>query len=148
MEDVARQVLRLLQHELEFNEVSVVTEFRAETPSVRADPAQLQQVILNLVKNAIEAMSSTPPDGRRLKVGTRNEGRSSVFLSVQDTGAGVHLQDQDRIFEAFFTTKPAGMGLGLAICRTIVERYEGILVLAKSGPQGSTFEIRLPAVKE
>jgi signal transduction histidine kinase len=146
MEDVARQVLRLLQYELEFNEVSVVTEFRVEAPSVHADPAQLQQVILNLVKNAIEAMSSTPPDGRRLNVGTRLEGSSSVLLSVQNTGAGVHPQDQGRIFEAFFTTKPAGMGLGLAICRTIVERYEGRLVLAESSPQGSIFEITLPAV--
>jgi signal transduction histidine kinase len=146
IEDVARQVLRLLQHELQFKEVSVVTEFRAAIPSVCADPAQLQQVILNLVKNAIEAMSSTPPDSRRLNVGTRLEGSSSVLLFVQDTGTGVHPEDQARIFEAFFTTKPAGMGLGLAICRTIVERYEGSLILAKSGPQGSIFEITLPAV--
>jgi signal transduction histidine kinase len=137
-------VLRLLRHELQFNEVSVATEFRLENPF--GDPAQLQQVILNLVKNAIEAMSSTLPDGRRLNIGTRLEGNSSVLLSVQDTGAGVLPQDQDRIFEAFFTTKPAGMGLGLAICRTIVERYEGSVVLAKSSSQGSIFEITLPTV--
>ncbi len=148
IDDVARQVLRLLQHELHFNEIIVVTEFRIEAPSVHADPAQMQQVILNLVKNAIEAMISTSPDGRRLNIGTRLEGNSTVLLSVQDTGAGVHPQDQGRIFEAFFTTKPAGMGLGLAICRTIVERYEGNLVLAKSSPLGSIFEITLPAVED
>jgi signal transduction histidine kinase len=148
IEDVARQVLRLFQHELQFNEILVVTEFRVEAPSVHADPAQLQQVILNLVKNAIEAMSSTPADGRRLNIGTRLEGNSSILLSVQDTGAGVHPQDQGRIFEAFCTTKTAGMGLGLAICRTIVERYEGSLVLAKSSPRGSIFEITLPAVED
>jgi signal transduction histidine kinase len=146
IEDVARQVLRLLQHELQFNEISVVTEFRIGAPPVHADPAQLQQVILNLVKNATEAMSATPPAGRRLNIGTRLEGSSSVLLFIQDTGAGVLPQDRDRIFEAFFTTKPAGMGLGLAICRTIVERYEGSLVLAKSSPEGSTFEATLPAV--
>lgn len=146
IEDVARQVLRLLRHELEFNEISVATEFLIETHLVRADPAQLQQVILNLVKNAVEAMNSTSADSRQLKVGTRLEGESSVLLSVQDTGIGVLPQDQDRIFEAFFTTKSAGMGLGLAICRTVVERYEGTLVLTKSSPQGSKFEISLPAV--
>jgi signal transduction histidine kinase len=148
IEDVARQVLRLLQHELQFNEVLVATEFRVEVPLVRADPVQLQQVILNLFKNAIEAMASTPPNGRRLNIGTRLERNSFVLLSVQDTGTGVPPQDQDRVFEAFFTTKLAGMGLGLAICRTIIERYEGRLVLAKSGPQGSIFEVTLPVVRE
>src|SRR5206468_4547055 len=141
VEDVTRQVLRLLQHDLQFNEVSVVTDLRVESPLVRADPAQLQQVILNLVKNAIEAMSFMPPDGRRLNVGTRLEGGSSIVLFVQDTGPGVHPEDQGRIFEAFFTTKPAGMGLGLAICRTIVERCDGRLVLAESSSRGSTFDI-------
>ena len=84
IDDVARQVLRLLQHELHFNEIIVVTEFRIEAPSVHADPAQMQQVILNLVKNAIEAMISTSPDGRRLNIGTRLEGNSTVLLSVQE----------------------------------------------------------------
>src|SRR5205823_7660175 len=144
IEDVARQVLRLLQHELQFNEISVVTELLAAPPSVSADPAQLQQVILNLIKNAIEAMNSVPVGKRRLNVSTRLGENSHVLLSVQDTGAGIHPQDQSRIFEAFFTTKRAGMGLGLAICRTIAERYKGSLVLAKSDPQGSAFELALP----
>ena len=147
IEDVARQVLRLLQHELQFNEVLIVTEFRVEAPFVHADPVQLQQVILNLFKNAIEAMASTPRNGRRLNIGTRIERNRFVLLSIQDTGAGVPPQDRDRVFEAFFTTKPAGMGLGLAICRTIIERYEGRLILGKSGSQGSTFEITLPVVR-
>jgi signal transduction histidine kinase len=148
IEDVARQVLRLLQHELQFNQIIVIIEFGAEAPLVHADPAQLQQVILNLVKNAIEAMDSTPPEGRRLTIGTRLEPNSSVLLSVQDTGAGVSAEVEDRVFEAFFTTKPVGMGLGLAICRTIVEKYKGRLILAKSGSQGSIFEVTLPVVEE
>lgn len=146
IEGVARQVLRLLQHELQFNKVVVSTEFQVEASFVHADPGQLQQVILNLFKNAIEAMASTPPSGRRLNIGTRIEGRSFVVLSIQDTGTGVPITDQNRIFEAFYTTKPAGMGLGLAICQTIIERYEGRLSLSKSGVQGSTFEISLPIV--
>jgi len=145
VDDVSRQVLRLLQHELQLNEISVVTEFRDDASLVRADPAQLQQVILNLVKNAVEAMSSASTDRRRLNIGTWLKG-DFVFLSVEDTGAGVNPQDEARIFEAFFTTKRTGMGLGLAICRTIVERYEGSLVLAKSDPQGSAFELALPIV--
>ena len=146
IEDVVRQLLRLLRHELQFNEVAVETDLGAETSLVCADPAQLQQVILNLLKNAIEAMGSTSPDRRQLNIGTQRKGHSSVLLFVQDSGAGVHPQDQGRIFEAFVTTKPAGMGLGLAICRMIVERYEGSLVLAKSDSQGSIFEITLPTV--
>jgi len=146
IEDVAQQVMGLLRHELQVNQISVVTEFPGETSLVRADPVQLQQLILNLVKNAIEAMSSTPPARRRLHVSTRPRGDLSVLLSVQDSGAGVRPEDQGRIFEAFFTTRPAGMGLGLAICRMIVERHDGTLVLATSGSQGSTFEITLPTV--
>jgi len=144
IEDVGRQVLRLLQHELQFNEVSVVTEFRVEAPLVQADPVQLQQVVLNLIKNSIEAMASNPRNLRQLKIGTRVERSSFILLSIQDTGAGVPPQERDRIFAGFFTTKSAGMGLGLAISRTIIERYEGRLVLGESGPHGSTFEITLP----
>jgi signal transduction histidine kinase len=145
VDDVSRQVLRLLQHELQLNEIFVVSKFRDDASLVRADPTQLQQIILNLVTNAVEAMSSAPTDRRRLNISTWLKG-DFVFLSVEDTGAGVKPQDEARIFEAFFTTKRTGMGLGLAICRTIVERYEGSLVLAKSDPQGSAFELALPIV--
>jgi signal transduction histidine kinase len=94
----------------------------------------------------MEAMTFAPRDGRRLHIGTRIERNSFVLLSIQDSGTGVSPQDRDRVFEAFFTTKPEGMGLGLAICRTIIERYEGRLLLGVSGPRGSTFEIILPVV--
>lgn len=145
--DVARQALRLLQHELHFNEIVVVTDFGVEAPFVRADPTQLQQVILNLLKNAIEAMVCAPRNGRRLTISTRLDEDSFVLLSVQDTGTGVPSQDQNRLFEAFFTTKPSGMGLGLAICRRIIERYQGRLILAKSSYEGSTFEVTLPIAR-
>jgi signal transduction histidine kinase len=146
IEDVARQVLRLLQHELRFNEISVVTELQAAPSLVSADPTQLQQVILNLIKNATESMNFVPVGDRRLNVSTRVDENSRVLLSVRDTGTGIHPQDQSRIFEAFFTTKRSGMGLGLAICRTIVERRAGSLILVESSPKGSTFEVALPVV--
>ena len=143
MEGIARQVLRLTQHELQINEISVETEFQ-DRLLVHADPTQLQQVVLNLVKNAIDAMSSVSPEARLLRLATRLEGSSNLLLSVQDSGIGISLEDKERIFDPFFTTKPTGMGLGLAICRTVVENHEGKLRLAKSDCHGSIFEVVMP----
>jgi signal transduction histidine kinase len=144
VEDVARQVLRLVQHDLQINEIVVATDFEDDLPQVYADPTQLQQVVLDLVMNAIEAMNQTAPEARLLRLAARRDGNSTVLLSAQDSGAGITLEDRDRIFDPFFTTKPAGMGLGLAICRTVVENYGGKLRLAKSDSRGSIFEITLP----
>jgi signal transduction histidine kinase len=143
MEDVAQQVLRMAQHDLQINEVSVATEFREDLPPVHGDPTQLQQVVLNLVKNAIEAMHAAKPESRLLKLATSLEG-AAVRLSVQDSGSGIGREHRDRIFDPFFTTKPSGMGLGLAICRTIVENHGGKLRLARSESGGSIFEIVVP----
>src|SRR5829696_7386350 len=145
LEDVGRQVLGFLRDDLRTNAISVETDFRDGVPPVLADPTQVQQVILNLVKNAIEAMiPSRRP--RRLRMGTGVSGNSVVF-SVQDSGSGISIEDQDRIFDTFFTTKAAGMGmgLGLAICRTLVENHRGVLRLAKSDDEGSLFEVAIPA---
>jgi signal transduction histidine kinase len=145
VENVARQALRLVQHDLQINEIVVATDFEDDLPRVYADPTQLQQVVLNLVKNAIEAMSQTATEARLLRLVARRDGNSTVLLSAQDSGAGIPLENRDRIFDPFFTTKPAGMGLGLAICRTVVENHGGKLRLAKSDSRGSIFEIILPA---
>jgi signal transduction histidine kinase len=144
VEDVARQVLRLVQHDLQINEIAVATDFEDDLPQVFADTTQLQQVVLNLVKNAIEAMNQTVPEARLLQLAVRRDGNSTVLLSTQDSGAGISPEDRDRIFDPFFTTKPAGMGLGLAICRTVVEDHGGKLRLARSDSRGSIFEISLP----
>jgi len=144
VEDFARRALRLAEVELQANQVSVTAEFLDNLAHVYADATQLQQLILNLIRNAIDAMSSVAPELRQLGLATKIREGSTVLLSVQDTGAGVPVEDRDRIFDAFFTTKPSGMGLGLAISRTIVESHGGSLRLAKSGPNGSIFEIALP----
>jgi len=143
LEDIARQVLGLAQHDLQINHISIATEFGNDLPRVRADSTQLQQVVLNLVKNAIEAMTQVAPVDRSLRLGARLEGSETV-LSVGDSGTGIPPEDRDRIFEPFFTTKAAGMGLGLAICRTVVENHGGKLRLAKSDSRGSIFEIAMP----
>jgi signal transduction histidine kinase len=144
VEDVARLALRLLQHDLQINEVSVVTEFQDNLPEVHLDDTQLQQVLLNLIKNAIDAMSSVAPEARRLRLTTRFNGHSTVMLSVQDSGPGIPVQDRERIFDPFFTTKSGGMGMGLAICFTVVENHGGKLRLVKSDSDGSIFELAIP----
>jgi signal transduction histidine kinase len=144
VEDFTRQALDLADVELRANRVSVTTKFLDNVAHVHADATQLQQVILNLIRNAIDAMSLVPPEARRLRLATEMRERSTVVVSIQDTGAGIPTEDRDRVFDAFFTTKPAGMGLGLAISRTIVESHGGTLQLVGSGSQGSIFEIAMP----
>jgi|SoiMetStandDraft_2_1073263.scaffolds.fasta_scaffold00413_2 signal transduction histidine kinase len=144
LDDVAREVLGLLQHDLEASQVAVATEYQVNLPPVHADRVQLQQIVLNLVKNAIEAMSSLPSGSRHVRVATRLNGNSTVLLSVQDSGHGITAEDQDRIFDPFFTTKPTGMGLGLAICRTVAQEHGGNLRLVETSSHGSIFEIELP----
>jgi signal transduction histidine kinase len=144
LDDVAREVLGLLQHDLEDSQVAVATEYVGNLPPVRAGRIQLQQIVLNLVKNAIEAMSSVPSGSRHVRVVTRLSGNSTVLLSIQDSGHGITVEDQGRVFDPFFTTKPTGMGLGLAICRTVAEDHGGNLRLVETSSRGSIFEIELP----
>lgn len=144
LSDCARQVLNLAEAELLANQVTVTTELLDNYGQVHTDPAQLQQVVLNLVRNAIDAMVSVTPDNRRLAVATEIRRGSTAVLTIQDTGVGIAEEDHDRVFDAFFTTKTSGMGLGLAISRTIVESHGGALRLVGSGPAGSTFEVTLP----
>jgi signal transduction histidine kinase len=144
LNDVAREVLGLLQHDLGSSQVAVATEYLVNLPPIRADRIQLQQIVLNLVKNSIEAMSSVPSGSRHVRVVTRLSENSTVFLSVQDSGHGITEEDQDRVFDPFFTTKPTGMGLGLAICRTVALDHGGNLRLVETSSHGSIFEIELP----
>jgi C4-dicarboxylate-specific signal transduction histidine kinase len=144
VEDVVRLILRLLQHELLSNDVSVVTEFQDGIPDTLLDATQLQQVLLNLVKNAIETMGSVAPQRRRLRLTTSYDGGSTLLLRIQDSGLGIPLENRGRIFDPFFTTKSDGMGLGLAICATAMENLGGKLRLNKSDSNGSIFEIAIP----
>ena len=144
IDDVARQVVKLVEHDLLLNEVYLATDFQNDLPEVHADRTLIQQVILNLVRNAIEAMNSTPPRDRRLRLATSFNGDLSVLLSVQDTGHGIPTEVSDRVFEPFFTTKSTGIGLGLAICQTIAQDHGGSLKLAKTDLNGCIFEMTLP----
>jgi PAS domain S-box-containing protein len=113
-------------------------------PAVSADRVQLQQVILNLLVNAIEAMSGNAAEQRELQVISGRDSSDRVFVAVRDSGPGVPQEHLDRLFEAFYTTKPGGMGMGLVICRTIIESYGGQLWATSNQPQGTTFQFSLP----
>jgi signal transduction histidine kinase len=144
LNDVSRLVIQLVRHDLLSGGIRVTADYQEDLPLIYADHTQLQQVILNLVKNAVDAMHGRPLGEKRLRLATGADGHSVVSFYIRDSGQGVAAEDHERIFNPFFTTKSSGMGLGLSICRTIVEEHGGTLRLTKSGPGGSTFEITLP----
>jgi len=137
-----REVLALAESELHSHHVAVRTSLDV-IPLVLADRVQLQQVMLNLIKNAIEAMTSAKANSRILHLKTECDGSANITISVQDSGPGIDPGNIERIFYRFFTTKPHGMGMGLAICRSIIEAHNGRL-WAEAGDQGSIFRISLP----
>jgi signal transduction histidine kinase len=141
---LAREVLSMVEHDLHFHGVSVSTEFQEDVPQARADPVQLQQVILNLIKNAIDAIAIGPTTIKAIRLITTYDGNSTVSLVIQDSGPGLTPKNGTQIFDPFFTTKPSGMGLGLSISRRIIEDHGGNLRLTETSSKGCTFEITLP----
>ena len=142
--DLIREVMRLVQGELKNRGVSSRAELADDLPRVLADRIQLRQVILNLIMNAIEAMVSVSDRARVLRVRSENHGDDGVLVAVEDFGSGIAPKDMDRIFETFFTTKSEGMGMGLSICRSIVESHGGRISASRANPRGSVFQIILP----
>jgi signal transduction histidine kinase len=142
---IVGQVLQMVEHDLQVHGVSVSTEFQEGLPQIMADRTQLQQVILNLVRNAIDAMDAGPATKRTLRLVTTQDGNSAVSLSIQDSGPGINPENETRVFDPFFTTKSSGMGLGLSISRSVIEDYSGELRLTKTNSNGCTFEIALPS---
>jgi PAS domain S-box-containing protein len=139
-----REALALTQGELQKERIVVQTELTGKLPPVTADRVQLQEVMLNLITNAIDAMGSVTDRKRLLRVKTELNGSEGAFITVEDSGTGIAPGNIDRIFDTFFTTKPNGMGIGLAICRSIVESHGGSLSASPSYPHGAVFQIVLP----
>src|SRR5712672_1375215 len=144
--DVIAEVLALTRGELRRHDVSLETELSGGLETIMADRIQVQQVILNLVMNGIEAMNAITDRPRVLRVGSRIDGPGSVLIAVTDTGTGLDPAKVDRIFDAFFTTKPEGMGMGLSICRSIIEAHGGRLWASPNPPHGSVFRFTLPVM--
>jgi PAS domain S-box-containing protein len=141
---LVRAVLALLQGELQDSGISVRTNLSASLPLIQADHVQLQQVILNLVMNAAEAMREVTDRERVLKIRSEVRQPSDILLTVEDSGPGIAAESMERIFEAFYTTKAQGMGMGLSICRSIVEAHGGRLSASRGHPHGAVFQIVLP----
>ena len=138
----------LIDAEIQRSEVSVETQLSNHLPIVDGDRVQLQQVILNLILNAIEAMNLVATGPRVLVIGSATSDSKGVLISVQDTGAGFAGKNLDRIFNAFYTTKPNGMGMGLAISRSIVENHCGRIWATPNSPRGAVFQFTLPDGRE
>jgi C4-dicarboxylate-specific signal transduction histidine kinase len=139
-----RDVLELTRGEATKNGVSVRTQFAEPSPVVQADRAQLQQVILNLIINAFEAMISMREGERELLICTEKSDSNGALVAVRDSGPGLDLETVDRLFEAFYTTKVQGMGIGLAICRSIIQAHGGRLWARANVPCGAIFQFTLP----
>jgi signal transduction histidine kinase len=143
--ELALSALQALREELKDHRITTQAALSAELPFIMGHRGQLQEVFINLVHNAVEAMDAVD-DGRRvLQVRAERHDGNAVMVAVEDSGSGIDPKQLNSIFDAFITTKPHGLGLGLAICRMIVERHKGRLSVAQAQPRGSIFRIVLPA---
>jgi PAS domain S-box-containing protein len=142
--EVIVETVALARSEILRNDILLETELGRDLPSVRGDRVQLQQVIMNLVMNAVEAMSSMDEGTRELQIATDKDGEDQVSITVSDSGPMLELQALNRFFEAFYSTKPTGMGIGLSICRSIIEAHEGRIWATANVPRGATLHITLP----
>jgi C4-dicarboxylate-specific signal transduction histidine kinase len=144
LNDEVTSTLRLVHSELVSRSIKVQTSLDARLPSVLGDRVQLQQVFLNLVMNAMDAMASTPASRRTLIVGTRSTQNERVEVSITDRGPGMSPDQLERVFEPYFTTKQHGLGLGLSICSTIVKSHQGKLNISNADGGGVTAVVSLP----
>jgi signal transduction histidine kinase len=147
LNEAIREMVALLRSEVRRYSISVQTELAADIPQVMGDRVQLQQVLMNLMINSIDAMRDV--DGtRELAIKSQRGENEQVVVSVSDTGMGLPHQQADQIFDAFFTTKPHGTGMGLRISRSIVESHGGRLWATDNSPRGASFHLTLPTKVE
>jgi signal transduction histidine kinase len=142
--DVVREVVALVQRELTSHRVSLRMELAPALPMILGDRVQLQQVIINLVINGIEAMQSVTDRPRELVIPSGQDDAHQVLVSVTDCAVGILAENASRLFNAFFSTKPGGLGMGLSICRSIVEAHGGRLSASGNEGAGATFQFVLP----
>ena len=145
--ETIEETISLATRELSQNNVSLETQLAENLPQILADRIQLQQVILNLIINACEALTAADDEFRKLSISTARK-IDGVALTVRDTGVGIDPQQIETVFEAFHTTKPGGMGMGLAVSRSIIEGHGGRLWAEPNEPRGAIFKFTIPSKKE
>jgi C4-dicarboxylate-specific signal transduction histidine kinase len=143
--DAILEVIALTRTEAANNCVSVRTQFAESMPRAQGDRVQLQQVMLNLIVNAIQSMSGVEDGNRELHISSVSIEPEGVCIAVRDTGHGLRPEGLPRLFEPFYTTKPDGMGMGLSICRSIIEAHGGRLWATRCEPRGALFQFTIPA---
>ena len=142
--DLIREVMTFVRADLKHHGITVRTELAEDLPRISAVRIQLQQVLLNLIANAVESMASIEDRARVLTVRSQKADGHGILVTVEDTGTGIDQTDVERVFEAFFSTKPEGMGMGLSICRSIIEAHGGRITVSTASPRGSAFQVSLP----
>ena len=145
LNQLVNSTITLLRHQLVDRRVAVETDLTDGLPAVLGDPVQLQQVILNLIMNAMDAMASTPDGLRRIQICSRSTEAGMIEIYLKDNGPGIEATDKKRVFVPFYTTKDHGLGLGLSICSTIIEKHGGSIDLRNDDSGGAVAEISLPA---
>jgi PAS domain S-box-containing protein len=148
LNEIIQEVMTLLKREALLRGVAIDMELGPQLPPVVGDRVQLQQVVLNLVLNAVDAMADLAPESRKVIVRTEREDDREARVAVRDCGTGLDEQSLHRVFEPFYTTKPEGLGMGLAICRSIVEAHGGRLRAANNPDRGATFTFTIPVSRE
>jgi two-component system sensor kinase FixL len=146
--DLVHEVLKLLRHDLAAHAVRVVTDLSADLPIIRGDRVQLEQVLINLILNASDAMSQVAENARALTIRSRTVENNVVEISVYDSGTGIPPGNEEQIFEAYHTTKPLGLGLGLSLSRSIALAHGGRLWAENKSTQGAVFHFTIPAEKD
>jgi C4-dicarboxylate-specific signal transduction histidine kinase len=146
--EVVRETIALTREELLKKGVLLQTDLVGNLPSIRGDRVQLQQVIMNLVVNAVEAMNDADEGARVLHIVTASDRENAILLTVRDSGPVLSSESLDRFFDAFYSTKPAGMGIGLSICRSIVEAHGGRIWATGNAPRGAALHIALPVLRD
>jgi C4-dicarboxylate-specific signal transduction histidine kinase len=147
LNEAINEVIGLARTAITGNGVSVKTRLADGSFPVQGDRVQLQQVILNLVLNAVEAMSSIEAGPRDLLIGTEQTQGNGVLVTIRDSGPGIDPENLERVFEAFYTTKTSGVGMGLSICRSIIDAHGGRLWADANEPRGAVFRFTLPGVE-
>jgi signal transduction histidine kinase len=148
LQETIEEVLLLVRAEARRQQITLGTVFGDDVPPVLGDRVQVQQVLLNLVRNGMEAMRAVVDRPRELRVQTQRQALGGVLVSVQDSGIGLRAEEVEKLFEPFFSTKPGGMGMGLRISRAIVEAHGGQLWAIPNDEHGATFLFTLPTGAE